>query len=584
MHGFQKLSDRWVTFGHRHAARRAARARMPTSFVSQPEPRTIGLVSRGRQLLAGNFLFSGSLIEAPDRSIWDVAGQNMAVQEEIHGFTWLDDLAAIGDSKSRERAQIWVQEWIDLYGRGQGFGWSPSLTGRRLIRWINHGIFLLRGSEKEQSDKFYLSLARQTLFLSRRWKKARAGLPRFEALAGIIYAGLSLEGMAEHTERAILALAKDCQDQIDYQGGIATRNPEELLEVFSLLNWALIAISSANLTPPAELSAAIQKIAPTLRSLRHSDGGLARFHGGGRGLEGRLDHALASSGVQQIAKTGLRMGFARLAAGRTTLILDGASPPKGPVSYNAHASTLAFELTSGRRPLIVNCGSGGSFGADWRRAGRATVSHSTLSLDGYSSARLAPGRKVRGIKREYLSEVPDIVPVEFTPLTDGRRIETAHNGYVRTHGLTHARTLDLSNDGRGLVGEDLLTTLNDTDKVNFDSALDREGLEGVPFTVRFHLHPDVLSSLDLGGAAVSLTLKSGEIWVFRHDGTAELRIEPSVYLENGRLRPREAEQVVLSGRAMTYATRIRWSLAKAQDTPTALRDFLKQDQPDNETP
>jgi hypothetical protein len=28
---------------------------------------------------------------------------------------------------------------------------------------------------------------------------------------------------------------------------------------------------------------------------------------------------------------------------------------------------------------------------------------------------------------------------------------------------------------------------------------------------------------------------------------------------------------------MAYATRVRWSLAKTQDTPTAVRDFAKAD-------
>jgi len=37
--------------------------------------------------------------------------------------------------------------------------------------------------------------------------------------------------------------------------------------------------------------------------------------------------------------------------------------------------------------------------------------------------------------------------------------------------------------------------------------------------------------------------------------------------------PRSAKQVVLSGRAMAYATRVRWSLAKAQDTPDVVRDL-----------
>jgi uncharacterized heparinase superfamily protein len=118
----------------------------------------------------------------------------------------------------------------------------------------------------------------------------------------------------------------------------------------------------------------------------------------------------------------------------------------------------------------------------------------------------------------------------------------------------------------------LLTTLNPADEPIFDRALDREKLQGIAWSVRFHLHPEVEAVIDLGGAAISLTQKSGEIWVLRQDGAGEMRLEPSVYLENGRLRPRATQQVVLSGRTLAYSTRIRWSLSKAHDVPTGLRD------------
>jgi uncharacterized heparinase superfamily protein len=137
--------------------------------------------------------------------------------------------------------------------------------------------------------------------------------------------------------------------------------------------------------------------------------------------------------------------------------------------------------------------------------------------------------------------------------------------------------LELTLDGRGIAGEDLITTLSTGDEARFDRALDQSKLQGVSFTIRFHMHPEVDVSMDLGGAAVSLALKSGEIWVFRKDGEVELSVEPSVYLETGRLRPRASHQVVLSGRAMAYATRVRWSLAKAQETPNALRDLVRDD-------
>jgi uncharacterized heparinase superfamily protein len=157
--------------------------------------------------------------------------------------------------------------------------------------------------------------------------------------------------MQRHVRPAIQALDRECRSQIGQDGGIPTRNPEELLEVFTLLTWNIAALAEEGRAPGPGLLGAVERVAPTLRALRHSDGGLARFHGGGRGQEGRLDQALATSGVKTIRTEGLAMGFARVSHGRTSIIVDAAPPPMGPVSANAHASTLAMEITSGRRPL-----------------------------------------------------------------------------------------------------------------------------------------------------------------------------------------------------------------------------------------
>jgi uncharacterized heparinase superfamily protein len=265
------------------------------------------------------------------------------------------------------------------------------------------------------------------------------------------------------------------------------------------------------------------------------------------------------------------MGYARLSAGRTSVITDAAPPPVGAASAGAHASTLAFELTSGRRQVIVSCGSGGSFGADWRRAGRATPSHSTLVLAGESSARLGN----TGADSEWLTQAPRDVPIQMSRASDGVRFEGGHDGYVSRFGLTHARTIEMTFDGRGVAGEDMLLALSDVDKHRFDAAMDTYHMQGVPYQIHFHLHPEVDANIDMGGAAVSLALRSGEIWVFRTDARARITLEPSVYLEKSRLRPRAAKQIVLSGRALEYAGRIRWSLAKAQDTPISIRDLAQ---------
>ncbi|MBT0957953.1 heparinase II/III family protein [Alphaproteobacteria bacterium KMM 3653] len=552
------------------------------AFTSQPEPKTIGSFARGRQLIAGNLLFAGSLLERPGEVIWDVDMPTRRFETALQGFHWLDDLAAVGDRAARDTAQDWTWAWIERYGRGTGPGWTPDLTGRRLIRWINHAIFLLNGRVPADGQLYFRALAAQTRFLARRWKAAAPGLPRFEALVGLVYSGLALQGMDKHVAPAVAALAVECDAQIDAEGGIPTRNPEELLEVFTLLVWASEALRDADMHPPMALMGAIERIAPTLRALRHADGGLARFHGGERGLDGRLDHALGNSGTRvrtaSSAAPDRTMGFARLSAGRTSVVMDAAVPPQGPASANAHASTLAIEVTSGRRPLIVNCGSGASFGEDWRRAGRATASHSALSLVGYSSARFGLRGNARGEIAEMLEDGPSDVRLEKSGGVDGAHLLAGHDGYVATHGLTHLRRLTLSPDGRSLTGQDTLSAFSEDDRAAFDAMMTRTRLKGAEFAVRFHLHPDVAPEVDLGGTAISLGLKSSEVWIMRCDGSARMTLEPSVYLEAGRLKPRACQQIVLRARVADYARQIGWTLAKAQDTPQGVRDYGRIDE------
>ncbi len=567
---YQQVKNRTL---NRFYARLSGLSKANTAFVSQPEPRTIGSYARGCQLKAGNFLFAGHLVLGAGKSIWAIDRPDGAFEAHLQGFAWMDDLAAVGDIATRELAQDWLVGWIDRYGKGGGSGWTPELSGRRIIRWINHALFLLKSQDKVAGDRFFRSLARQTSFLAKRWHSAPSGLPRFEALTGLIYAGLALEGSDHLVKPSMEAIAEECARRVDPDGGIPSRCPEELMEVFTLLTWAASALSEAGHVPLRQHFLAIERIAPTLRALRHSDGSLARFHGGDRGLEGRLDQALAASGVRATASTNLAMGFARMSAGRTSIVVDASAPPGVLDSFNAHASTLAFELTSGRRPIIVNCGTGAAYGADWRRAARATASHSTLSIEGYSSSRFAARGMVGKGFQELLIDAPKEVRVQQSSGLDGASVLATHNGYSPTHGLMHVRRLDLSIDGREFTGQDTIGALSETDRITFEELMSRNRLRGVRFDIRFHMHPEVEAEIDLGGNAVSLSLKSGEVWVFRHDSEADMSVDASVYLEGGRLNPRATKQIVLSDVVLDYSCLINWTLSRAQDGNRHIRDI-----------
>ncbi len=255
----ETIAERRTRLLNRLYARLARRRKAATGFVSQPEPRTIGSFARGRQLIAGNLLFAGYLVESPrarasGRSRHRTPPSTPSGTVSAGSTIWRRWAAMA----ARAKAQRWLWGWIDAHDLGRGPGWTPDLTGRRVIRWINHAIFLMQGRSKAQSDAFFRSLARQTWFLSKRWPAAAPGLPRFEALTGLIYAGLSLEGMEALADPAVRALAQECAAQIDDEGGLPTRNPEELLEVFTLLIWAAEALREAGRgIPAAQLEAAI---------------------------------------------------------------------------------------------------------------------------------------------------------------------------------------------------------------------------------------------------------------------------------------------------------------------------------------
>ena len=548
---------------YRWYLRRAVWSKPAVGLVSAPEPRTIGSFERGQQLVSGRVLITGHIMDLGDGSVWSLPPPSDLFAAELHGFGWLDDLAAFGDQGAKTKAQAWVLEWISGFGMGKGPGWSADLTGRRLIRWINHSSFFLNQLSKSKKSIICYSMALQTLLLVRSWHQAPPGRARFEALCGLVCATQFLAGMGQLLGPALTALELECQTQIDAEGFINSRNPEELLDVFSLLTWVKQTLDMTKTPVPDILTDRVAHIAPVLRCLRHGDGTLARFHGGGQGSEHILDQALAISGVRPSVPQDRAMGFARLNAGATSLIMDVAAPPLGPARFSAHASTCAFELSVGRNRLVVNCGSGLSFGDDWQIASRSTASHATAGIEGLSSSRFSHAKRGHF---QALKETPKIVSVQKTEAFDGVRLHVNHNGYQASHGLIHARTLDLPVDGKGLVGEDALYAPDSGDIKRLD-AMREKSSDALQYSVRFHLHPDVVPSLEFDGNAVSLTLVNGDVWVFRHQGANQLLLEDSVYFEEGRLHPRPTAQITLVGEIKEITTHVRWSLAKASENP-----------------
>ena len=550
------------------------------AFGSAPEPVMIGHPARGRHLLEGKLRFAGHFAEIPEGlPPWgfDLPDPMAA---ELHRFAWLDDLAALGGRAAWAAARLWTLDWTRRFGRGGGAGWTAARTGRRLLALIDHAALIEAGPHARGFDAaFRRSLGAQARFLARRWRAAPSGPARVEALTGLLRAALALPGAGLPADVAAAALAREADAAVSGDGAIPSRNPERLMELHVRLAWAARALEAGGHPVPAALTDALGRAAPVLRSLRHADGRLVRMHGAGGGTEGRLDAAFAQGGSGHPAER-MAMGFARLSEGRVTVIADAAPPPAGLAGRNAHASTLAIEVTAGREALVVSCGSGAPFGPEWRRVGRATAAHSVLGLDGVSSARLREPVERRGRTLELLDRAPEEVARAIGTRRGGAEgdpgalvLDMSHDGWRESHGLIYRRQIALSRDGREVAGEEVLAAETDRDARLLTLAMEDAADEGIGFAVRFHLHPDTEVAADPGGAAATVALPSGALWELRHDGVGRLAVEPSVHFDSSRLRPVAAQQIVLSGRVEEAATHLRWSLARAGRSRARTRDL-----------
>ncbi|MAW45657.1 MAG: heparinase [Marinovum sp.] len=554
------LRNYLLKIGNAFYARTAKNFAQAEQFISTPGPLSIGNTLVADKICQGEFFIFGNTLQLEDKVIWEHSLKNIENCEDLHGFTWLDDLAARGDNAAIEIAQKWIFSWIEKYGSGSGAGWTPNLTGKRLIRLIHHEEIILHELSEKKISIYFRFIYKQANFLSKRFYKTNEINMNFEAIVGLIYCGLYVEGFDSFITVATEYLSRECRDKIDEDGGILSRNPEELLEIFTYLVWVAHGLHDADWTPSQAHIDAINRIAPTLRHLRHTNGNLCRFNGSLGKYSGELDRYLFLSGNKKKTTKILKMGYARLEGGRTSIIQDAGSLPNLFQSNLAHASVLGFELTHGRQPLIVNCGSGANFGRDWCKAGRATQSHSTFCVKGQSSAKLTRSLSYNSKLTEFLSQGPTEVVINKSKVRGGTELIVSHDAYASKFAVNLERKLELSDNGEILIGNDQIAMLSTRDRskeISFDD---------LEYEVRFQFHPEVTVQI-LDNDMVKINSKFAGVWILEALNLTP-SIQPSYYFCEGHSSPIPTQQVVFLTKFNDFLKQVRWSFVKSYDIET----------------
>lgn len=548
------------------------RMRVPRRVLFAPRDLRTTDPAVAQDMAAGLYVFGGRTARLGTDSPFGVEPLSGDWAEGLWGFGWLRHLRAADTGPAQDLARALVAEAVGRQRRGLGRGPArhPKVASRRVISLLAHSPLLLSGADHALYRDYLAAIGRDAALLDGAMREAPVPADRLAAAIGLCFASLCCQGLEARLRRALRALSAELDAQILADGGHVGRNPATLLDVlFDLLPLRLLFATRA-LDVPASLDRAVDRMMPMLRFFRHGSGELALFNGMGRTPLGDVATVLSLDTDRGApALHAAHSGYDRFEADQTLVIVDtGATPPLA-ASGAAHAGCLSFELSHGLTRIVVNCGASPQTGPA-REAARLTAAHSTLVLDGESSAETLAEETASGWAASYLYgrlgpvlvTGPHSVGAERGTTAAGDEILSAHHdGYQRRFGAIHTRRLRLSADGAELAGEDMLA---------FDPG--RAG-EGHTALLRFHLHPAIRAEPD-GAGGIRIEGPTGDSWLFDAEGgDAPPRLDDSIVFAVSEGR-RATLQIVLDLplAAGPERTTVRWRFrrtAQEVEAPSA---------------
>ncbi|MEZ5800154.1 MAG: heparinase II/III family protein [Nitratireductor sp.] len=504
------------------------------------------------EIYAGIFRFGTRVVETAGQNPFTMPSPDPQWSRDLHGFAWLRHFGAARDSLAMSNAQALVRDWIRLNPKpDDSIAWEPVVAAERLRSWLCHSVLVIENAELGFYRAFLKSLGIHVRHMRRSIPNADDGMPRLLSAIALSYSAVCMAAGQQAIVTAARYLNAELSRQILPDGGHVSRNPAVLPELLAQLLPLRQSHAKLGQAPSQELVSAIDRIMSAVRFYRMGDGSLTRVNGCSvtpRDLVATvMRYDDAGSGIPTEAPFS---GFQRLEIGSTVVLLDHGKPPPGALSINAHAGCLAFEMSTGNAPLVVNCGTAPNAKGELRKAARSTAAHSTAIVNDTSSCKFSGDGVLSRVLDNRIISGPRNITCNRHDTAESQSVSVSHDGYLREFGIVHERSLILSANGAVLDGLDTFLAPG-------GKAL-KEG-HGEEVAIRFHLHPSVSAGKSRDGKAILLSAADGSRWMFTA-AMAQPHVDESIFLAVSA-GPRRTKQIVLEFR-LSQLREIAWRLER----------------------
>lgn len=432
----------------------------------------------------GQFCFLNERVSLGRPVDWAAPEQSLLWRFTLHYFDYLHLLTA-------EEQVALCREWIAANSVGEGIGWHPYPTARRLVNWCRAEL---------TAPDLLESLYRQAAYLYRNVETHVYGNHLLENARALVLAGCYLRGQGEADrwrQRGMAIYRDEIDEQVLSDGVHFERSPmyhalvlEGVLDVLNVLpedhpDWA-------------EMRESAQIMSDALESVTHPDGTIALFNDSTYEIAPSPDRLLRYArdvlGYTPSSRSAFpEAGYYLYRGDDLWMMIDGG--PAGPeyLMAHAHADLFSYELSLFERRFIVDSGVYEYSAGPMRQYVRGTAAHNTVQIDGLDQIECWDRFRVarRAAPRD----------VEWTETEEGAIFEGALDGYQGLIGddITHHRRVEIDRGARSVRVCDSITG---------------DGEHRVES--RIHLHPDIevhreenVFSLDRGGKKCQIEIERG---------------------------------------------------------------------------
>ena len=179
---------------------------------------------------------------------WSLEMPSRHFADRVHRFGWLPDLLARGEDGAALARRL-TDDWIERFGKFNGFAWRIEPTASRVWNWMRWGPDLFEVGSAEERSLRIDALSRQLRYLAEVIDSAHDPKSRWMGAVALVAHSLCLRKGAGLSE-ALARLEAEVTAQILPDGGHVTRSPAHTLSALLHLQTVEDGLIRAQLPVP----------------------------------------------------------------------------------------------------------------------------------------------------------------------------------------------------------------------------------------------------------------------------------------------------------------------------------------------